>query len=238
MKKNAIHFSTNFIKITVEKGSFEDYLNTPKANGYRGIHTVIILKDGTKIHAQIRTEEMDTYAHLGIIVNMRANKQTLIPVAALPWIRPLEYVIESTKGNSLAFIAGLEKDVFQESVIVHGPKDTVYLVPESASLIDVAFFALGEKALRLTNILVKGEPTPFFTKVYHGIHVSFNFGSKITLDYQWLYWCETILAKSIIIDALKARKNHEKVQAGIELLETSLLRRNLVSLYSIPQKEI
>src|SRR6185436_10798189 len=48
--------------------SFQDYINSPLINGYRGLHTTIILEDGTRVRCKIRTEQMHDYTRHGITV--------------------------------------------------------------------------------------------------------------------------------------------------------------------------
>ncbi|MFH0851901.1 MAG: HD domain-containing protein, partial [Candidatus Peregrinibacteria bacterium] len=42
--------------------SFKDFINAPAINGYRGLHTTIILENGTRVRCKIRTREMQAYA--------------------------------------------------------------------------------------------------------------------------------------------------------------------------------
>src|SRR5216683_6439685 len=50
----------------VVPGRFKDYVSTPKQNDYRSIHTTVIGPGNQRVELQIRTEEMDQIAELGI----------------------------------------------------------------------------------------------------------------------------------------------------------------------------
>ena len=47
-------------------GEFDDYIATPKGNGYRSIHTAVIGPQARSVEVQIRTREMHEHAELGV----------------------------------------------------------------------------------------------------------------------------------------------------------------------------
>jgi GTP pyrophosphokinase len=47
-------------------GEFDDYIATPKGNGYRSIHTAVIGPQAKSVEVQIRTREMHEHAELGV----------------------------------------------------------------------------------------------------------------------------------------------------------------------------
>jgi len=61
-----IHSRWNYVR-----DEFDDYITTPKENGYQSIHTVIIGPQGQTVEIQIRTPEMHHSAEYGIAAHWR-----------------------------------------------------------------------------------------------------------------------------------------------------------------------
>ena len=79
-----------FIARGKTKNSFEDFINTPKVNGYQALHTIVLMQ-GEEVLIRIMTPEMFQYARNGVgtfcFENNGKQRETL------PWIQKLNQLV-------------------------------------------------------------------------------------------------------------------------------------------------
>lgn len=206
-----------------ETMSFQDFINAPSMNGYRGLHTTVILEDGIRIRCKIRTNEMHEYARKGVAsICFRDHPSQVL----LPWTERISPLSKDTRNRSDEFLRSLQKDILGESIVIHGPDDQTVLVPKGSTALDGAFYLFGDEALRLTSIRIGGKETPLNTPLDHAMSLNIMLGNEQTAERSWLDKVRTGLATAAIRSALvKEKSDDEKLPIGKELLQSFLLRR-------------
>jgi guanosine-3',5'-bis(diphosphate) 3'-pyrophosphohydrolase len=199
---------------------FHDYINSPKINGYRGLHTTIVTEDGRKVTFKIRTKEMDTYFKKGITTYcFQEGAQSFW----LPrWISDLQYVTAEKRDHSQDFWEQLQHDILEESIMVYTNQGVTLLLPNHSTVLDAAFYAYREKALFVDKILVNGDPVPLYhaLRAYDSVFFSFSEESRVTNE--WLQYVDTSLASTFVKEGLVKVDATAKIHIGKNALALEL----------------
>jgi len=203
--------------------TFEDFINGPVINGYKGLHTTILLEDGMRIRCKIRTTEMDEYAHRGVTVSCfdSASKGVM---DYLPWVSHISPLAEDTMRRSEKFWQSLQTDILGESIVVHGPSDESALIPRGATCLDAVLYLFRTEALKTEEILINGKPAEFYDEVPNASTITATFAPKPKVNVQWLQYVRTGVASAIIRQELIKLPQQDKEVLGREMLESSIRR--------------
>lgn len=198
--------------------SFEDYINAPMINGYRGLHTTIILDDGTRVRCKIRTREMHDYAHRGIATFCFSGDSVGIS-EGLPWIKQISAVSEDTAGRSQEFWDSLRNDILGHTIVIHGPGNETAQLPVEATALDGAFYLFDDDALYLDTVRVNGKIVSPEKLLKHADSLSVTLKLEKTVERVWLKRAHTSLAVAIIRLALSQLSNSAKIEEGKKVLQ-------------------
>lgn len=199
--------------------SFQDFINAPMINGYKGLHTTVILEKGTRVRCKIRTEEMQDYAQRGITVFCFDDKAQGVREYLLPWTERIARLSKDTAQDSDDFWESLQHDILGESMVIHGVDDSRVLVPAGATALDGALYCFGKKALKMTAVAIDGIDVAMHTPLPNASSISITAGKKNTVEREWLRWASAGLPTAIIRDALAKQPGSKKHTMGKTLLQ-------------------
>ena len=221
-------------------GKFKDYIAIPKANGYQALHTVLFGPYGTPIEVQIRTEDMDKVANVGIAAHWLyktgggsdVNRQDL----AQEWLRGL-LEMQQTAGNSEEFLENVKIDLFPDEVYVFTPSGDIMTLPRGATIVDFAYAVHSD----LGNACVAGKIdkrlAPLRTELLNGQTVEIISAPGAKPNPVWLDFVVSAKARASIRSFLKRLKHEEAVQLGQRMLEKALVAHD-ESIDSLPQEQV
>ena len=204
-----------------EDMSFNDFINTPMINGYRGLHTTIIMENGARVRCKIRTEEMDEYAGRGITAKCFDKKASGI-FSYLPWTDKIAALSADTADRSAQFWNSLQSDILGDSITIYGPNDDAVSLPAGATALDGAVYLIGEKALFMTSLKINGKECAFSAPMENAATIDFSLTDKQTAGREWLNSVNTGYATALIRSALARQSDFMKIKTGKELLQKEI----------------
>ena len=143
-------------------GEFDDYIATPKENGYQSIHTAVIGPGGRTFEVQIRTHAMHEHNELGVAAHWRykeGGKGDESLNSKVAWLRQLlEWKDEIADAGE--FVDRFRTEVFEDRIYVFTPKGNVVDMAAGATPIDFAYHVHTEIGHRCRGAKVNGRMVP------------------------------------------------------------------------------
>jgi GTP pyrophosphokinase len=215
-------------------GEFDDYISTPKDNMYRALHTAVVGPEGKPLEVQIRTDEMDYTAELGIAAHWRykeGHRQDPVFDNKIAWLRQLmEWRQEVTDAHE--FIDSLKTDVFQDRVYTFTPKGDIIDLPTGSTPIDFAYHIHTEVGHRCRGAKVNGRLVALDYQLQNGDQVEILAAKRGGPSRDWLTphlgYIRTSRARSKVRQWFKRQNREENIVQGREMLERELKRLGLV----------
>ncbi len=207
------------------EGRFKDYISTPKANGYRSLHTTVIAPRGRLIEVQIRTQEMHQMAEEGIAAHWRYKEDRTGPRLGpdAKWLQELSSWIRETKDPE-EFMESLKSTVFDDEVFIYTPKGDVVRLPRGATAIDFAYKIHSDLGNTCIGAKVGGKFIPLSRPLESGSTIEIVTSRSGHPSPDWLAICRTPRAKAKIRKYLLDSRHDELLSIGRNILTKELNR--------------
>ncbi|MEM3455018.1 MAG: RelA/SpoT family protein [Candidatus Micrarchaeia archaeon] len=182
--------------------SLDDYIASPKSNMYQSIHINFLTENGHNIEAQIRTEEMDRIAEMGIAAHWKYKGHSEEEFdKKIEWMKNLlEWQKQITEENE--YIEGIKIELFERGVVVFTPKGDMIELPNGSTALDFAFALHTSIGLNADKIKVNGKIVPFNQVLNDGDIVEVLTSPQKKVNVNWLGIVKTSKAKAKIRAAL------------------------------------
>lgn len=210
---------------------FKDYIAIPKANGYQSLHTTLFGVYRIPIEVQIRTEEMDAVANMGIASHwLYKNDSELDETSGLlhnhhararQWVKGL-LEIQKNAGNPLEFIENVKLDLFPDEVYVFTPKGDILEMPTGVTAVDFAYNVHTDIGNSCVACRIDRHLAPLSQPLQSGQTVEIITSPGAQPNPAWLDFVVTAKARSAIRHFLKNQKRSESMELGRRLLNKSL----------------
>lgn len=219
-------------------GRLKDYIAVPKSNMYQSLHTTIVGDEGRIFEIQIRTEEMDSIAEMGIAAHWRYKEGTKYdPLKEqreieqkLSWFRDLSALTgDLLSDDPNEYMDTLQKDIFEANVYVMTPKGRVIELPNGSTPIDFAYRVHTEVGHSTVGAMVNETLVPLNTPLKTGDVVQIKTSKQSAGPSEdWLKFVKTNHAKNKIRGFLQKKeveKKAEYVERGEQIIRDELKKR-------------
>ena len=173
-------------------GEFDDYVATPKGNGYRSIHTAVIGPQAKSVEVQIRTPEMHEHAELGVAAHWtykEGGARDADYQRKIEWVRrllePHEGLAEGAEADR-DLVEGMRAELFEDRVYVLTPKGEVIDLPRGATPLDFAYQVHTSLGHRCRGAKVNGRIVPLSHVLANGEIVEIITGKHEAPSRDWL----------------------------------------------------
>jgi GTP pyrophosphokinase len=210
---------------------FDDYIATPKQNGYQSIHTVIVGPNGKSIEIQVRTKQMHDDAELGVAAHWRYKEGSAGKTASaderVNWLRKiLQWQDEMAESGNL--VEELRSQVFDDRVYVFTPKGDVIDLPLGSTPLDFAYYVHSNVGHRCIGAKIGGRIVPFTYKLQSGDQVEILTTKRPAPSRDWMHpglgYVHSARARATIHSYFKKQDKEKNLEAGKELLEREMLK--------------
>ncbi len=219
-------------------GRLKDYIAVPKSNMYQSLHTTIVGDEGRIFEIQIRTEEMDSIAEMGIAAHWRYKEGTKYDPhkeqreieQKLSWFRDLSALTgDLLSDDPNEYMDTLQKDIFEANVYVMTPKGRVIELPNGSTPIDFAYRVHTEVGHSTVGAMVNETLVPLNTPLKTGDVVQIKTSKQSAGPSEdWLKFVKTNHAKNKIRGFLQKKeveKKAEYVERGEQIIRDELKKR-------------
>ncbi len=160
---------------------FDDYISRPKPNGYKSLHTVVVVEDGRPLEVQIRTREMHQFAEYGVAAHWRYKESGGSNFSAqeydekIAWLRQLlawktdvtDVVVEQEELQR-EWVEKLKAASLDDRIYVLTPQARVIELPCNSTPVDFAYHLHTDVGHRCRGARVDNVMVPLNTPLQNG----------------------------------------------------------------------
>ena len=199
---------------------FNDYVSTPKMNGYQSLHTCVIGPENRRIEIQIRTREMHRVAEHGVAAHWRYKQdETSTEGRQYRWLRHLLDILEQASGPE-EFLEHTKLEMYQDQVFCFTPAGELIALPRGATPVDFAYAVHSEVGDRCVGVRINGRVMPLRTQLNNGDQVEIVTSKTGTPTPAWEAIVVTGKARARIRRFVRSERREEFLRLGKAILQT------------------
>lgn len=214
---------------------FDDYIASPKPNGYQSLHTAVIGPKSKVLEIQIRTDEMHEEAELGVCAHWLykgtdTNNKSQSYEQKIEWLRQ---VLEWHEENDGELSSAFSYEFGKERIYVFTPNGHVVDIAVGSTPVDFAYHIHTEVGHKCRGAKVDGRIVPLNTVLQSGQQVEILTGNEAVPNRDWLRaslaYVNSGRARSKVRAWFRKQAREENINAGRILLDKELKRLSVTS---------
>lgn len=186
---------------------FKDYIANPKSNGYRSLHTTVMVAKRKALEIQIRTYEMDQMNEYGIAAHW--YYKTGEKSGDLKWLEELKKVQEEALSPE-EYYQTVRDDILREEIYTFSPKGDIYKLPRGATALDFAYKVHTQVGHKCKGAKANGKIIPLHRQLKNGMIVEIITGKDAVPKMEWISMVKTTEAKKKIKSYFAALEKDKK----------------------------
>jgi len=198
-------------------GRFKDYISTPKANGYRSLHTSLIYENSMRMEVQIRTRDMHRTNEFGLAAHW-AYKQGDRPDGQVGWLRDLIEIVDASH-DADELLEHTRLAIYQDRIFAFTPKGALHQLPKGATAVDFAYAVHTDLGNSAVGAKINGRHMPLRTQLSNGDVVEVIKSRNSEPQLSWLSFVVTGKARAAIRRAVRAKERLEVAEIGRKLFD-------------------
>ncbi len=188
-----------------------DWISTPKANGYEAIHTTVMGINGRWIDVHIRSKRMDEIAQKGYAAYWKYKDVSSVDAGLDEWLSKTRELLTESDEEAIAFINDFKKNLFSEEIVVFTPEGELVNLPMEATVLDFAYSIHTDIGNHCIGANVNHRLVPVDYQIKSGDQVEVITSRIQQPNENWYEYVVTARAKSRIKLAIKnERKSFRK----------------------------
>ncbi len=210
---------------------FDDYIATPKENGYRSLHTAVIGPEGKTVEVQIRTFKMHDEAELGVAAHWIYKEGKKQESNYQHKINSLRNILEWSAEQEFESDVALKQELSEDRVYIFTPKGEIIDLPLGATPLDFAYHVHSDLGNRCRGAKINGSIKPLNYILNSGEQVEIISTKTGGPSRDWLNpqlgYLNSARARSKVRSWFKRQAREENIIQGKEVLDRELKRLHL-----------
>jgi len=213
---------------------FDDYVATPKENGYQSIHTAVIGPQGKALEVQIRTHQMHQESEHGVAAHWRYKEGGKVGAAGyeekIAWLRELlEWQEELADSDEL--LNDFREQVIEDRVYVFTPSGEIVDLPPRGTPLDFAYRIHTQVGNTCRGAKVNGRIVPLTYELTTGQQVEVLTSKNGTPSRDWMNpamgYLKSSRSRAKIHQYFRHQDKDKNAAAGKPILDKEFQRQGL-----------